>query len=67
MAINCSWVPQASDQDYLWRRIQVSQVQAERQKKSILQLAMVFHSRAEKIVQDLVLLILTGGPSVEQS
>ena len=52
MVIKGTFVPQASEQDYVWRRVQVSQIQAERQKKSILQLAMIFHGRAEKIMKD---------------
>ena len=37
----------------MWRRIQTSQQQAERQKKSLLQLCMMFHSRAEQIMKDM--------------
>ena len=36
----------------MWRRFQVSNQQAERQKKSLLQACMVFHRRAEKIAQE---------------
>jgi len=52
--MKCTYLPQGAEQDYVWRRIQVSQQQAEKQKKSILQMAMIFHSRTEKILQDLL-------------
>ena len=51
LVIPCVQVLQNTEQDYIWRRIQVSQQQAERQKKSVLQLCMTFHRRAEKILQ----------------
>ena len=51
VVIPCVQVLQSTEQDYIWRRIQVSQQQAERQKKSVLQLCMTFHRRAEKILQ----------------
>ena len=51
--IQCVYVPQKCDSDYMWRRIQVSQVQAERQKKSILQMCLLFHRRAAEIQRDL--------------
>lgn len=51
MEIPCVQVLQSKEQDYIWRRIQISQQQAERQKKSVLQLCMMFHRRAEKIHQ----------------
>ena len=54
VVIKGTYLPQAADQDYVWRRIQVSQVQAEKQKKSVLQLAMVFHARTAKLMQDFV-------------
>ena len=52
IVIQGTYLPQAADQDYVWRRIQVSQVQAEKQRKSVLQLAMVFHARTAKLMQD---------------
>ena len=50
--IPCQFVEEAQDQDYVWRRIQVSQQQAERQKKNVIQLSLLFHNRAEKVLKD---------------
>ena len=50
--IHSVYIKQDNLQDYIWRRIQVSDAQAERQKKSILQLSLTFHSRAETILKD---------------
>ena len=47
----CNFVPQAADQDYMWRRVQMSQQQSERQRKSLLQLCMLFHQRASQLQQ----------------
>ena len=47
--ISCVYLHQSQDQDFVWRRIQVSQQQAERQKKSVIQLCMTFHRRAAQL------------------
>lgn len=52
LKVSCVYLRQSSDADYVWRRVQVSQVQAERQRKSVLQLCLVFHARAEAIHKD---------------
>lgn len=49
----CQYVEEDQDQHYIWRRLQTSQMQAERQKKNIIQLSLLFHHRAEKIYQAL--------------
>ena len=49
MQISCVYLHQSQDQDFVWRRIQVSQQQAERQKKSVIQLCMTFHRRAAQL------------------
>ena len=46
------FLKQSDPQNYVWRRLQVSNQQAERQKKSILQMCMAFHNRATRILQD---------------
>ena len=50
--VGCAYIPQLKEEHYVWRRFQVSNQQAERQKKSLLQACMVFHRRAEKIAQE---------------
>ena len=52
LKVTCTFVPQTCEQNYIWRRLQVSQQQAERQKKSILQQCLMFHSRADAITKD---------------
>lgn len=52
MEVHCVYIPQESDVNYMWRRIQVSNVQAERQKKSLLQMCILFHRRAADIQRD---------------
>lgn len=47
--VPCVYIKQDNPQDYVWRRLQVSDAQAERQKKSILQMCVTFHSRAQEI------------------
>ena len=51
--VNAVYIKQANPSDYIWRRIQVSEQQAERQKKSILQLCLAFHGRTDQIVKEL--------------
>lgn len=51
-AFPCQYVVEDHEQDYLWRRLQNSQLQAERQKKNIIQLSLLFHARAESIQSD---------------
>ena len=51
--VHCVYIPQSRESDYVWRRIQVSQVQAERQKKSLLQMCIVFHGRTADIQREL--------------
>ena len=50
--VHCVYLPETCESDYMWRRIQVSQQQAERQKKSLLQLCMMFHRRAAEVQRD---------------
>lgn len=53
--VQCVYIKQDNPQDYVWRRMQISDVQAERQKKSVLQTCLTFHARAEELVkQDMV-------------
>ena len=47
--VQCVFIKQDNPQDYVWRRLQVSDVQAERQKKSILQMCPTFHARAQEL------------------
>lgn len=47
--VSCVYIKQVNPQDYIWRRLQVSDSQAERQKKSVIQMCITFHSRAEAI------------------
>lgn len=53
-SVKCVYIKQNNPQDYIWRRIQISDQQSERQKKSILQLCLAFHGRAEQIMKDLM-------------
>lgn len=48
----CQYVKEDNEQNYVWRRLQISQQQAERQRKNIIQLSMLFHSRAEKVQKE---------------
>ena len=50
--VHCVYLPETCESAYMWRRIQVSQQQAERQKKSLLQLCMMFHRRAAEVQRD---------------
>ena len=49
--VQCVYVKQDNPQDYIWRRLQVSDVQAERQKKSVFQTCITFHGRAEALMK----------------
>ena len=51
-SVICAYVPQLKEEHYIWRRYQVSQQQAERQKKSLLQTCMMFHHRAARLAQE---------------
>lgn len=48
----CQYIVEEQEQDYVWRRLANSQQQAERQKKNIIQLSVLFHGRAETIHKD---------------
>ena len=50
--IACVYIKHEKSADYIWRRIQTSDQQAERQKKSVVQLCITFHGRADAIRQD---------------
>ena len=53
VSVNAVYNQMVKTEHYVFRRLQVHQQQAERQKKSILQQTMIFHGRAESILQDL--------------
>lgn len=46
------YIQQEKTENYVWRRLRVSQEQAERQKKSVCQLILAFDHRATRILQD---------------
>ena len=51
-SIGCVFIRQTKQEEYMWRRLQLSQQQAEKQKKNLLQQTMVFHARADSILKD---------------
>lgn len=52
MTVNAVFLLHDKQEHYVWRRLHVSNQQAERQKKSVIQLCLAFHQRASKMQQD---------------
>lgn len=50
--LSCTVVEEAQDSHYEWRRIQTSEQQAQRERKSIIQKALVFTRRANAIMNE---------------
>lgn len=52
MEVASVFIQQDHEQDYVWRRVQNSMVQSEKQRKSLIQMTLLFHQRAGQLQKD---------------